>query len=89
MRREAESMAEALKTVETWQNYVLPRQFNHVEGWELQNMLTVAWLMIKSALAREESRGVHLRTDFPHKDDQHWQCHQCFCGNRSYLNAFS
>jgi len=89
VRREAEPMAEALKTVETWQNYVLPRQFDHAEGWELQNMLTVAWLMIKSALAREESRGVHLRTDFPDKDDQHWQCHQCFCGDRSYLNGIS
>ena len=42
-------------------------------GWELQNMLTVARLMIAAALAREETRGVHLRTDFPARDDAHWQ----------------
>ena len=28
-------------------------------------MLTVARVMIGAALRREESRGVHLRTDFP------------------------
>ena len=32
-------------------------------------MLTVASLMVEAALAREESRGVHLRTDFPQTDD--------------------
>ena len=35
------------------------------EGWQLQNMLTVARIMIAAALEREETRGVHLRTDFP------------------------
>jgi L-aspartate oxidase len=36
-----------------------------VPGWELQNMLLAARLMIASALARIESRGVHFRSDFP------------------------
>ena len=44
---------------------MLARQFTDPDGWELQNMLTVARLMVEAALAREESRGVHLRTDFP------------------------
>ena len=48
-----------------WCGYVLARQFTDPDGWELQNMLTVARLMVEAALAREESRGVHLRTDFP------------------------
>ena len=29
----------------------------------------------KSALLREESRGVHLREDFPARDDEHWRRH--------------
>jgi L-aspartate oxidase len=54
---------------------VLARQFTKPDGWELQNMLTVASLMVESALAREESRGVHLRTDFPKVDDANWRRH--------------
>ena len=38
-------------------------------------MLTVASLMVEAALAREESRGVHLRIDFPQTDDEHWRRH--------------
>jgi len=38
-------------------------------------MLTVGKLLCKSALAREESRGVHLRTDFPDTDDEKWRQH--------------
>jgi L-aspartate oxidase len=38
-------------------------------------MLTVASLMVEGALAREESRGVHLRMDFPKMDDAHWRRH--------------
>jgi L-aspartate oxidase len=37
--------------------------------YEAQNMLEVARLIARSALAREESRGAHYRTDFPLKND--------------------
>ncbi|HZU09218.1 MAG TPA: L-aspartate oxidase [Pseudacidobacterium sp.] len=42
---------------------------------ELRNLHTVAELIVKSALAREESRGAHYRNDFPQKDDSHFQKH--------------
>ena len=42
---------------------------------ELGNMLDVAQVMVDSALARQESRGAHLRTDFPERDDQGWLRH--------------
>jgi L-aspartate oxidase len=38
-------------------------------------MLTVARLMIGSALARTESRGTHYRSDFPETDDVRWRRH--------------
>ena len=46
-----------------------------VEELELFNLLTVATHMVASARVREESRGVHLRSDFPGRDDQDWRKH--------------
>jgi L-aspartate oxidase len=73
--RNREGLCEAEQAVSFWCRYVLPRQFTTRAGWELQNMLTVARLMIWSALQREESRGVHFRSDFPQRDDVHWRQH--------------
>jgi L-aspartate oxidase len=42
---------------------------------EFANMLTVANLIVKSAAIREESRGTHMRFDFPDKDDKNWKKH--------------
>ncbi|MFP6693185.1 MAG: L-aspartate oxidase, partial [Pirellulales bacterium] len=61
-----------------WCRYVLPRQFSSPEGWELQNMLTVARLMIDAALTREETRGVHQRSDYPQANPD-WRRHLSFC----------
>jgi L-aspartate oxidase len=75
VRRSRAGLQQAAETIERWCRYVLPRQFSDVEGWELQNMLTVAYFIIDAALAREETRGVHQRIDFPERDDQHWRQH--------------
>ena len=42
---------------------------------ELGNMLDVAQVIVASALARQESRGTHYRTDFPDRDDTNWLRH--------------
>jgi len=65
VRRNREGLEEAARDVDQWCRYVLPRQFDHPTGWELQSMLTVGRTIIEAALARPESRGVHLRTDHP------------------------
>ena len=39
-----------------------------------RHRLTVASLMVQSALLRTESRGVHLREDFP-TEDPSWRKH--------------
>ncbi len=75
VRRDAEGLHEALENINHWCRYVLPRQFADPTGWELQNMLCVARLMIQSALQREETRGAHFRIDFPQTDDAHWRRH--------------
>ncbi len=78
VRRAGPQLSDAARTIRRWCSYVLARQLNDPDGWELQNMLTVASLMVEGALAREESRGVHLRTDFPGTDDEHWRQHLAF-----------
>jgi L-aspartate oxidase len=78
VRREAARLHDAQEDIDQWCSYVLPRQFTDPKGWELQNMLTIARLMIRAAVEREESRGVHVRTDFPNVDDTRWQRHLAF-----------
>ncbi len=73
--RDREGLEEAERDVAFWCRYVLDRTFTGREGWELQNLLTIARLMIGSALQREESRGVHFRSDFPVRDDKRWTKH--------------
>jgi L-aspartate oxidase len=40
-----------------------------------RHLLTVAWLIARAALRREESRGGHYRSDFPSRDDARWKIH--------------
>ncbi len=70
--RDRTRLLEAQHDVEFWCRYALVREFEGKPGWELQNLLTVARLMIDAALKREESRGTHFRSDFPARDDTKW-----------------
>lgn len=74
VERTEASLREALDAVEGWCRYVLPRQFADPPGWQLQNMLEVARLMIHAAIDRCETRGVHYRADHPTTSDA-WRRH--------------
>ncbi len=82
--RNAESITEALSEVES-----LKAAYGHVsvedkgeifntdltETLELGYMLDLAEAVALGALAREESRGAHYRTDFEKRDDANWLAH--------------
>lgn len=49
-----------------------------IEAMELENLVDLAIATVKSALAREESRGAHSRVDFPDRDDVKWLKHSLY-----------
>lgn len=75
VQRTEQKLEEALQQLNRYSSYVLSHQPGGIEGWELQNMLTVSLMMAQAALARTESRGVHLRTDYPKLDNPNWRKH--------------
>jgi L-aspartate oxidase len=73
--RDGDGLAEAIASINWWGQYMLSRTFSSPAGWQIQNMLTVANLVAKSAGIRTETRGVHYRRDFPDRDDVNWMRH--------------
>jgi L-aspartate oxidase len=73
--RKAQPLAEAQEIIRFWHRYVMDKVFDAPEGWECQNMLTVALLMAHAADLRKESRGVHYRMDHAETDDKRFHKH--------------
>jgi L-aspartate oxidase len=65
--RSRESLQRALREFEQIADAPLARMS--------RNFLTLAMLVARSALWREESRGAHFRQDFPARDDAGWRVH--------------
>ncbi len=55
------------------------------EAIELANMIETAWLVVRAALEREESRGAHFRLDFPAPNED-WRFHLVLHGDREDLH---
>jgi aspartate oxidase len=70
--RSREGLTEAVEALERAPTSASPTT---AEGWREHNLLTVARLIARAALRREESRGGHYREDFPTRDDAHWKVH--------------
>jgi L-aspartate oxidase len=82
IERNGDRLAETREIIAFWSRYVMDKTFLPADstiqttgGWELQNMLTVCFLIASAAYARTESRGAHFRQDFPDRDDEHWRLH--------------
>jgi succinate dehydrogenase / fumarate reductase flavoprotein subunit len=52
-----------------------PFNYELLHGLELESLLYLGEITARGALAREESRGSHFRTDHPERDDAGWLRH--------------
>ncbi len=73
--RNKKSLTEAADALAAWQKS-LPRPTDR-PSYELNNLTLTGQLVAEAALLREESRGAHFRSDFPHSSPQ-WQHHIVF-----------
>jgi len=73
--RKSRPLKEAQEIIMFWHRYVMDKVFDFAQGWECQNLLTVSLLMARAAQMRQESRGVHFRSDFPDTDDENFKKH--------------
>ncbi len=82
--RSEESLLEALNEIKALRKRARRIRISHKggvhnmelrEALELRNMLSVADVVIVSAINRIESRGAHTRIDYPDRDDVHWLKH--------------
>ncbi len=68
LRMAEEEMGGILNDVEAFYHANPP----HPKSVELRNMALTAWLIIRCALQRKESRGLHYNEDYPDKADEKW-----------------
>lgn len=54
---------------------IMKRNMEWREALEAEIMLDTAELIIKGALFRKESRGHHVREDYPDTDNKNWRKH--------------
>ncbi|HZM96169.1 MAG TPA: L-aspartate oxidase [Vicinamibacterales bacterium] len=76
--RSRETLEGLVARLSSWRGLLTqarPESASDREFRRLTSLVTVSLLIAKAALRREESRGGHFRTDFPHRDDIHWQKH--------------
>jgi L-aspartate oxidase len=78
--RNGKDLAEAIKRLEGLE---LPKcEKSTRSSHELRNLHTLALVIARAALAREESRGGHYRSDFPFRNDEDFTKHSASQKNK-------
>ncbi len=73
VERNGKKLHEVLHQIDYWAGYVMNKGFKKANAWELQNMLTLSYLVTLSAWQRTESRGTHYRVDYPEPNNRQWR----------------
>ncbi len=69
IERDGRRLVEVAEMIDFWARYTMDKIFDDRSGWEVQNLLLVGALMVRSAQWRKESRGGHYRVDYPASDE--------------------
>jgi L-aspartate oxidase len=73
--RDRESLSRTASVLAAWESGLAAPQDRPQQ--ELADLLTCARLVTEAAMAREESRGAHYRSDFPEPREE-WRRHLVF-----------
>ncbi|MBN1764400.1 MAG: L-aspartate oxidase [Sedimentisphaerales bacterium] len=73
--RNGQRLEETIEIIDFWQRYIMDKVFDDPVSWQCQNMLTICRLIARAALQRQESRGVHYRSDYPQPEDDKFKHH--------------
>lgn len=75
-------LSQSLMVLPVGQSFPLPLAEGKLRLWaETRNLLDIAYLILKSAALRTESRGGHYRLDWP-KPESQWQVHTLIEGDQ-------
>ncbi len=73
--RNAKDLKKATDDFKEWQNlrFEIKDTRDLIKSLEVRNLALTGWMVAASALRRNESRGHHMREDFPEKEDPAWR----------------
>lgn len=76
--RNRKGLSEGLEAVDLYLNVMKSIKFDHTvslyENYRIDSMLLLAKAILCSAMAREETRGAHIREDFPETKETFQKC---------------
>jgi L-aspartate oxidase len=72
--RNADDLQEAIAQIENFQQEIINLRSQTRTWVETRNLIDFAYLLVKSALFRTESRGAHFRIDYPNTETA-WLMH--------------
>ena len=81
--REAKALSEAIAQIIDFQQEIMNLRSNTRLWVETRNLIDFAYLLVKSALFRTESRGAHFRIDYPNTESD-WKIHTVICDQDIY-----